>query len=99
MKYSPNKIIFYVDTQSNNILFLSDTYYPGWKAYVDNKETRIYRADYAFRAIFIPSGKHTIIFFYNPKSFYIGTSVTLATIMVIMLYIAINRMRGKNAGK
>ena len=99
VKYSPNKIIFYVDTQSNNILFLSDTYYPGWKAYVDNKETRIYRADYAFRAIFIPSGKHTIIFFYNPKSFYIGTSVTLATIMVIMLYIAINRMRGKNAGK
>ncbi len=99
IKYSPNKINFYVDTQSNNILFLSDSFFPGWKAYVDERETKIYRADYAFRAIFVPSGKHTVMFSYNPKSFYIGTSVTLATIMVIMLYIAINRMRGKNESK
>ena len=99
IKYSSNKINFYVDTQSNNILFLSDNFYPGWKAYVDERETKIYRAGYAFRAIFVPSGKHTIMFSYNPKSFYIGTSVTLATIMAIMVYIAINRMRGKNAEK
>src|SRR3989344_4406242 len=99
IEYSPNKINFSVDTQSNNILFLSDSFFPGWKAYVDGKETKIYRANYAFRSIFVPSGKHTVMFSYNPKSFYIGTSVTLVTIMVIMLYIAINRMRGKNDSK
>ena len=99
IEYSPNKINFSVDTQSNNILFLSDSFFPGWKAYVDGKETKIYRANYAFRSIFVPSGKHTVMFSYNPKSFYIGTSVALVTIMVIMLYIAINRMRGKNDSK
>ncbi len=99
IKYSSNKISFSVETRSNNILFLSDSFFPGWKAYVDGKETKIYRANYAFRAIVVPSGKHTVIFSFNPRSFYIGTSVTLATIMVIMLYIAINKMRGKNAGK
>ena len=99
IKYSPNKISFSVDTQSNNILFMSDTFYLGWKAYVDERETKIYRADYVFRAIPVPKGKHTVMFSYNPKSFYIGTSVTLVTIMVIMLYIAINRMRGKNDSK
>jgi len=99
IKYSPNKINFSVDTQSNNILFMSDNFFPGWTVFIDDNVGRIYRANYSFRAVPVPKGKHTVIFSYNPKPFYIGVSVTLATIMVIMLYIAINRMRGKNDSK
>ena len=99
IKYSPNKINFSVDTQSNNILFMSDNFFPGWTVFIDDNVGRIYRANYSFRAVPVPKGKHTVIFSYNPKPFYIGATVTLATIMVIMLYIAINRMRGKNDSK
>lgn len=70
--YTPNKVI--VTTQSNKdaLLFLSDTYFPGWHAYVDGKETKIYRADYTFRAVVVPSGQHIVVFSYWPNSFVYG---------------------------
>ncbi len=61
-------------------LFLSDVYFPGWKARVDNRETRIYRANYAFRAVLLPAGVHNVMFQYQPASFRIGLWVSLASL-------------------
>lgn len=65
--YTPNKIIISVTTEKPQLLFLSDNYYPGWQAFVDREETKIYRADYSFRAVFVPAGSHEIIFVYKPR--------------------------------
>jgi uncharacterized membrane protein YfhO len=62
-------------------LVLSDTYYPGWKAFVDGKETKIYRADYAFRAIPLNAGTHRVEFTYDPISFKLGVGGTLMGII------------------
>ena len=55
-----------------SILVLTDIYYPGWKAFIDETETKIYRADGLVRAVFIPEGQHTIEFVYQPESYYNG---------------------------
>ncbi len=64
--YEENKVIVSVDTAKKGILVLTDSYYPGWKATVDGKETKIYLADYNFRAVIVPSGKHKVVFEYEP---------------------------------
>lgn len=87
--YSPNKIIFNTKTNSNLLFFLSDTYYPGWKAYIDNKETNIYKANYTFRAIFLPSGSHTIVFNYQPQSFSLGVKTSIISVIIALVFIAI----------
>ena len=71
-EYGENELIIKTNSNSNSLLFLSDTYYPGWKAYVDNKETEVYLADYTFRAIAVSSGEHTVKFIYEPTSFKTG---------------------------
>ncbi len=63
--------------------FVSDAYYPGWKAFVDGKETKIYKADFAFRAIKIPKGEHEIKMVYEPQSFYLGLKISLATLIIL----------------
>jgi len=63
--YSSNKVVIHVDTTTHSFLFLADNYYPGWKATVNGKETKIYRADYTFRAIAVPEGKSTVEFKYD----------------------------------
>lgn len=65
--YTPNKIIISTSTEKPQLLFLSDNYYPGWQAFVDREETKIYRADYSFRAIVVPTGSHEIVFVYKPR--------------------------------
>ncbi len=54
---------------------LLDTYFPGWKAFIDEQETAIYRADYNFRAVAVPAGHSTVHFQYRPLSFRIGLAL------------------------
>ena len=77
VSYGPNRVVLQYNAESFKFLYLSDTYYPGWRAYVDGKETKIYRANLAFRAIKVPGGRHTVVFKYVPMSFYIGLALTL----------------------
>ena len=77
ISYTPNKSILDCETDQDAFLYVSDTYYPGWRAYVDGKETKIYRANLAFRAVEVPKGKHAIVFKYVPMSFYIGLCLTI----------------------
>lgn len=82
-KYSGNKVFFNVKSVGTNLLFLSDNYFPGWEAYVDNKKTPIYRADYTFRAVAVPNGDHVVTFIYNPSSFKLGSKVTIVSIVLL----------------
>jgi hypothetical protein len=66
-----------VNAQQSAMLFLADLAYPGWKAYVDGQETPIYRANYLFRSVFVPTGQHTVEFVYRPRSFRLGLLLTL----------------------
>jgi len=87
VSYKPNEIVFETSVKGNKILFLSDTYYPGWKALVDGRETKIYKANYAFRAIVIPAGIHTGKFIYDPESFKLGYRVTLLSAAALLIFI------------
>lgn len=78
--YASNKVILQYVADNDAFLYLSDTYYPGWRAYVDGKETKVYRANLAFRAIEVPKGRHTVVFKYVPMSFYIGLALTIVGI-------------------
>ncbi len=49
---------------------------------MDGKETKIYRANLAFRAVEVPKGKHTVVFKYVPMSFYIGLCLTIIGILL-----------------
>lgn len=59
------------------IMVLTDNYYSGWRAFVDGNETEIFRANYAFRGIAVPLGKHNIVFRYDPLSIRIGLKVSI----------------------
>src|SRR3989344_832794 len=82
-------------TDKPQMLFLSDNYYPGWKAYIDDKETKIFRANYTFRAIYLPEGSHLVKFVYQPLSFKVGVVISFLAILTILviIYLKINRMR------
>lgn len=94
ISYRPNTVILATETNADQILFLSDVYYPGWKAFIDEAETKIYRADYAFRAVIVPAGKHQVVFTFAPFSFKMGLIISLLTgflILVNLKYVKENK--------
>lgn len=84
-EYLPEHVTVKTKSEGNRFLFLSDNYSNGWQATLDSQPTKIYRADYAFRAVFVPSGEHTIVFNYYPKSFQYGLIITMTTVLGIFL--------------
>ena len=81
--YENNRIVLEVDTPDAAFLFMSEAYYPGWKAYVDGTEEEILRADYLFRAIPVGPGSHRIEVVYQPLSFKVGLAVSLLTVVML----------------
>jgi hypothetical protein len=53
-------------------LVLADTYYPGWHAYVGDKELPIERANKVFRKVVLPENVSGVSFRYEPTSFKVG---------------------------
>ena len=88
IEYEANSLTIQSNASCGGLLFISDNYYPGWKAYVDGTETEIYRADYSFRAVPIGKGSHTIIFRYDPISFKIGGAITMLSLIVTGVLLA-----------
>ena len=83
--YSVNSILLDVSAKEDGFLVLNEVSYPGWKAYIDGNEERLYRADYLFRAVPINKGTHKVKMVFSPTSLKIGFGVTLATVIVIAL--------------
>ena len=88
-KYLPNEVTIRTNTLHPTFLLLTDTYYPGWKVFLDNLESPLIIADGIYKAIEVPEGKHNIVFRYDPISFKIGavaSIVSCVTLLLLVLY-------------
>jgi uncharacterized membrane protein YfhO len=93
LNYQPSYVEISVNTSSPGYLVLSDSYYPGWNAYINNTKVNIYRTDYAFRSIKINAGNSTVEFKYEPTSFYAGTLISILAIILLCVIYAIYRSK------
>jgi len=103
-RYEAQQAVVEVEAERDSYLVFTDSYYPGWNAYMDGVKTNIYRADYLFRAVFVPQGRHTIQFRFEP--FLVSTGGWISAlaglgIAALWLYPLVGRGRGlwqKGAG-
>ena len=82
-RYDDNDVQIVAAANGESILVLTDSFYPGWKAYVDGQDSAIFRANHFYRAVRIPAGVHKVEFRYEPWSFRIGAMISLATLFLI----------------
>jgi hypothetical protein len=78
---------FTVRVSVPSALIISDTWHPGWRAKLDDMETPVYRANAAFRAIFIPPGNHTVSLDYWPPNlgwYLLASALGLLAISVLV---------------
>ncbi|MDP3998134.1 MAG: YfhO family protein, partial [bacterium] len=63
LDYRENKVKIETENEADGFLVLTDGYYPTWHVVVDGKEEKIYKTNYNFRAVIVPSGKHQLEFY------------------------------------
>ncbi|RZT97361.1 membrane protein YfhO [Ancylomarina subtilis] len=81
--YAPNAIQYDYQSKVEQLAVFSEMYYqPGWNAYIDGKLSPHFRANYVLRAMRLPAGKHKIEFKFEPKAFYVGENISLASMIL-----------------
>jgi O-antigen/teichoic acid export membrane protein len=93
-RYTGNDVFVDINLSDRGWLVLTDAYFPGWKAYLrpfggdegDETELTIYRANSAFRSVYLPeAGQWTVRFVYSPMSFKLGLYVSFLVAMACLL--------------
>lgn len=77
------RVVVRANLSQPGFVVLADTWYPGWTATIDGGETKIYRADQAFRAVWAPAGQHDIVFTFEPRSIRVGTVLSVGSLLLI----------------
>lgn len=97
VRYENQRVQIQTSLNGPGILVLADSYYPGWRAYVNGSEERILRANLFFRGVPLAAGEHVVEFRYEPSSFKIGSFVSLATLVGIVICTVVVALLKKRA--
>lgn len=83
-EYSPAHLALTASTDQPALLILTEAWYPGWEARLDNKPVPIYIADVAFRGIFLPQGEHTLVMDFRPRILPWSFAISLAFALALL---------------
>lgn len=81
ISYHPEKLEYEANIEGGDrLVVFSEIYYntgnDDWKVSIDGNESEIIRVNYALRGVVIPEGSHKISMRFEPKSFYVGATVS-----------------------
>lgn len=85
VEHRPNYQKYESTSGVNTTAVFSEIYYPGWKVFIDGKESTVLRANYLLRALEVPAGKHVIEFKFEPDAYFVGNKITTASSWVVLL--------------
>lgn len=82
---TPNEVRIKTNTSVPKLLVLTDAYNKNWQVEIDGTRTQLMRADYAFRAVAVEKGEHTVRFFFWPP--YLTAVLVISVISIVTLVI------------
>jgi membrane protein YfhO len=84
-RWRAHKIEVEVEATEPSLVVIAQTYYRPWQAFVDGARTRIVRANYAFQALQVPAGRHSVRLVYEDSLFALGAVISLVTLAAAVL--------------
>jgi uncharacterized membrane protein YfhO len=85
--YATQHVTIQAQLEQPGFLVLLDAAYPGWRVTVDGQEATLYRANYDFRAVYLPAGEHTVEFRFTMPGFAAGAAITVAGLILSALLV------------
>ncbi len=74
--FLPNSIYISTTAKTDGYLTILQSFFPGWKAYVDGNPVSIEKVNNAFMGVFIAGGNHQVSLKFRPLDFYIGAVIS-----------------------
>ncbi len=92
-----DRLSFRASSRGTALAVISNLYFPGWRAYVDGRETRVLRVNGVMQGVFLGPGRRRVELVYHPLSFKLGLwmQVIWLPLVIIVLSAALKRSSGR----
>ncbi len=81
-RFAAHEILADIETDAPTLVTVAQSFYHPWRAFVDDQPVKLWRANYAFQALAVPAGKHTVRLVYVDEKFRLGVGISLAGLAV-----------------
>ena len=88
-----NSLTARVRSQNTTFVNHSQSFYPGWKAYIDGRPTPIYLVNGVIQGIEVPPGDHIVKFIYDPLSLKVGAAISIMALLIAFGFIVYEKRR------
>jgi hypothetical protein len=96
--FANERIAFQTTASVPTVVVVAQTWYPGWRATVDGKPVKIWRANYAFQALEVPAGQHHAELVYQDRAFLLGLFLSGAGLLACVgLWFSTRRSNNKRS--
>ena len=86
--YKLNHLVFKTTNAEDGFAVFSEVYYEkGWQAKIDGIEVKHFNVNYVLRGLEIPKGEHTVEFIFNPSVVRVGSTIALASSILLAVLI------------
>jgi hypothetical protein len=79
-------------TTGRALCVVAQRFHPGWTARTSERELQLMAVDGDLTGFVLPGGKQDVILEFLPKDFILGRNITLAALLFVMLFFALNRL-------
>ncbi len=89
LSYDANTLRLKVNIDRSKFLLWTDNYHSGWHVFINGKEGKVLRADFAFKGVWLPEGESTVLFRFATPLRYAGAFVMMiifAGALGVMVY-------------
>ncbi len=88
LRYGLRRVALETESAAPAFLVTSETYYPGWRAWLDGVPRPLYLTNVAFRGLPVPAGRHRVEMYFSPRILPVSAAITLATLALMLLPLA-----------
>ncbi len=80
-----SRISLATGSKEPRLLVVSENYYPNWRAFIDGEEAPVLRANYVWKAVYLPPGDHRVEFRYRSPTVLMTRAVTLLSLGAVLI--------------
>ncbi len=80
-----NSMKLSVQIEQPGLLIISQTWMPGWRAWVDGESAKVHRVDYALQGVPLAAGEHDVYLRYQPIGWQVGWRLSLVSIGLALI--------------
>jgi len=84
LEYSPGLVRLRVMAARPALLVVSESWYPGWRGTLDNREVAVLRANYLSQGIVVPKGTHVVELKFSSSAFMTGALISLLGLLGLL---------------